>query len=231
MTNRRILSAGALLLLLLLLTLPLQSAHAQGIPIKSGATSDLLTINTNKAALVVAGIPTRKTYVAASNGLTTTALFNISIEASAGTGFKLAGWCVGFSNATAAAAVTVSVNRRSTGASTGGTVMTAEGTGTDAISKMDPTDADFGGIARRTAGALGTIGALIDSQGIMIGELGAGLADPPGPAPFCKYYGQDGASKMPTVDAGVTNGISINVSTHGAGALASGSISAIIIEE
>lgn len=215
----------SLILIALLLWTPLASADVQ---IKSGASTDTLTINTQKAALVADGISTRATYTASSAALVTTATYNISIEASASQGFKLVQWCVGVTSATAAAGVTIAVNRRTT-ASTGGTVMTNEATGNDSISKMDPADASYGGIARRTS-TLGTIGATLDLQGFMIGEIGAGTADAAGMVPFCKQYGRNG-EKLPTVVAGVTNGISITVTSLGAGGLAFGSISATIIVE
>lgn len=200
----------------------------QGLPIKSGATSDLMTVDTNKNARINLGASTRVTYIATATGLATTALYNMSIESSAGTGFKLAGWCVGVSEATAAALVTVTVQRRTT-ASSAGTLATAEGTASPAVSKMDPGDGNFGGVVRITS-TLGTAGAVLDGVGFTVGEIGAGAADPPSPPPFCKYYGKVG-EKMPTVAAGTTNGVSINVSAPGAGGLASGSITAIIISE
>jgi hypothetical protein len=197
------------------------------VQLKSGASTDTLTINTQKAALTTAGNSTRVTYVASSSALVTTALYSLAIEAAAGTGFKLVSFCVGFSNATAAAGITIDV-KRTTAASSGGTALTAEGTGADAISKMDPGDANFTGVARRT-GTL-TTGVTLDQYGAMVGELGAGAADPTSLPIFCKQYGQNG-EKMPVVAAGTTNGIAIRVSAPGAGGLAFGSISAVIIQE
>lgn len=198
------------------------------VQIKSGASTDALTVNSNKAALTSLGGSTRATYIVTATGLATTATYNLSIESSASTGFKLAKWCVGVSNATAAALVTVNVNRRTT-ASTGGTAVTSEGTASPAISKMDPADASFGGLAKVTA-TLGTIGPLLDGVGFMVGELAAGTADVPSLPVFCKDYALNG-EKMPTVVAGVANGLSITVTAPGAGGLASGSITATIIAE
>ncbi len=200
----------------------------QGMPIKSGATSDLLTVNTNKAALVSIGVSTRPTYIINGSGLTTTSAYNLNVEASASTGFKLLGWCVGLSNATAAVATTITVQRRTT-ASSNGTVCVAEQSSSCSMSKMDPGDANFDGVARVTA-TQGSAGAVLDAVGVQVGELGAGTADPAGPAPICKFYGQAG-EKLPIVSAGTANGISISVGTLGAGALAAGSISMYIIEE
>lgn len=201
---------------------------AQGLPVKDGVASTLATVDTNKNVRTSFGASTRPTYIASAGSLATTALYNMSIESSSTTGFKVPKICVGLSNATAAAAVTVTVQRRTT-ASSAGTLATAEGTASPAVSKLDPSDGNFGGIVRITS-TLGTAGAVVDQWGIAIGEVGAGTADAPGPAVFCKSYGEFG-DKMPTVASGVANGISINVSVPGAGGLASGSISATIIAE
>lgn len=206
----------------------LASPAVADVQVKSGASTDTLTVNTNKAALVSIGIPTRVTYYASAQGLTTTSAYSMAIEAAAGTGFKLVGWCVGVSNATAAALVTVTVQRRTT-ASSGGTQATAEGTSSPAVSKADPADASFGGVVRIT-GTLGSAGAVLDGQGFTIGEIAAGTADVPSPVGFCRTYGLSG-EKLPAVSAGTANGISIFVSAPGSGALASGSISATFIQE
>lgn len=197
------------------------------VQIKSGAGSTTLTVNTGNAALVAPGNSTRVTYVASSSALVTTALYSLAIEASAGTGFKLVSFCVGITNATAAAGVTIDV-KRTTAASSGGSALTAEGTGADAVSKLDPGDANFTGVARRT-GTL-TTGATLEQFGAMVGELGAGTADTPGLPIFCRQYGLNG-EKMPTVAAGTANGVAIRVSAPGAGGLAFGSISAVFIQE
>lgn len=216
------------ILLLLILALP-SGAFAQGVVTKSGATSDLWTINTNKAGLTALGVSTRPTYIASSGAQSCNAANVLAIESAAGTGFKLVGWCVNVSQATAAAAVNVFV-RRETTASSGGTALTAEGTGTTAISKMDPADGNYGGVARGAAATPGTAGATLDQVGFSIPELGAGAADPAGPGPFCKYYGRNG-EKMPTVAAGTANGLWISVSTSGTGGLSSCAITATIIAE
>lgn len=170
----------------------------------------------------------RVTYSASVSGQATTADVLLSIEAPAGSGFKLVGWCVGTTSATAAAGITVTV-RRTTTASSAGTALTAEGTGTTSVSKLDPGFANFGGVAR-LGGTPGTAGATLDQQGFMAGEIGAGTADHPGILPFCKTYGL-GGENYPTVVAGVTNGLSINLSAAGAGGLAFGSIAALFVVE
>lgn len=202
---------------------------AQGVPIKDGSSSTLLKINANSAAEVVDGRSSRPTYIASVGAQATTAAVILSIESSAGTGFKLVQWCTGITNATAAAGVTVTVQRRTT-ASSGGTALTAEGTGTTSISKFDPADSNYGGVAR-LGGTPGTAGAILDQQGFQVGELGAGTADATGPAAFCKTYGGSTGEKPITVAAGTASGLSINLSAAGAGGLAFGSISATLIAE
>lgn len=189
--------------------------------------ADDAEVNTFGSILVNEGRSTRPTYVASSSALVTTALYSLAIESGASQGFRLSKICVGIPNATAAAGVTISVVR-TTAASTGGTALTAEGTGADSISKMDPGDGNWPGIARRT-GTI-TVGAVLDQFGVQVGELGAGTADAPGLGIFCKDYGING-EKLPTVASGVTNGLAIRVSAPGAGGLAFGSIAATLIAD
>ena len=203
------------------------AAGAQGVVVKSGANSNLASVNANGALAVNEFASSRVTYIASTGAVATTAAYSLQVEASASLGFKVSQICVSISNATAAAAVNVVV-RRTTAASTGGTALTAEGTGTTAVSKMDPADGNFGGVAR--SGGTTTNGATLDQFGFMVGELGAGTADSAGPSPYCKQYGPNG-EKLPTVASGTANGISIAVSAPGAGGLAMGAVSATIIAE
>jgi len=198
--------------------------YGQGLPIKSGLDTNLATVDANKNMRVTFGPSTRGTYYATAIGLVTTALFNLTIEAPAATGFKLINWCVGVSNATAAAAVSVTVNRRTT-ASSAGTLVTNEATATPSMSKADPADGNYAGVVRVTS-TLGTIGALLDGTAFQVGTIAGGNAL----TPFCKSYTGEGAKAM-VVAAGATNGISINVSAPGAGGLAAGAITATVIVE
>lgn len=197
---------------------------AQGLPIKNGTTSQLAKVDANGNLLMTFGPSVRETYYVTATGLVTTAAYNISIEASAATGFKLINWCVAVSNATAAALVTVNINRRST-ASSGGVVAASEATTSPSISKADPAAGNFAGVVRQTA-TLGTIGALLDGVGFQVGTIAGGNAL----QPFCRSYTGEGAKAL-YVAAGTANGISITVTAPGAGGLASGSISAVIIQE
>lgn len=165
---------------------------------------------------------TRPTYIASVGAQATTAAILLTIEAGASQGFRLVGWCISTSPATAAAAVTITV-RRTTTASSGGTALTADGTGTTAISRLDAADAAYPGIARLN-GTPGTAGATLDQIGTVAGLIGSVDSVH---APICKWYGL-GGEKQPLVAAGVANGLSINVSSAGAGGLADGAITAII---
>jgi hypothetical protein len=219
---------GAALLLAFLPSL----AIAQGVPIKSGADSNLVTVDANKNMRVSDGPSARPTYLVSMGAQATTAAMTLSIEAPAATGFKLAFFCVSSSIATAAAKVDVVLQRR-TSASSGGVACTNEfttvgGTGCS-IAKNDPADGSYGGVGRN-AGTPGTAGAVLGQWGFTTPELGAGAADPAGPPPFCVDFGTRGG-KMPTVAAGASNGLTITVSAAGAGGLAAGAITANIIVE
>ena len=196
--------------------------------VQGAGTTNQAKVNTKGSLAVNEAASDRPTYIASAGGLATTALFNMSIESGASLGYKVSQICVGVSNATAAALVTVTVQRRTT-ASSGGTAMTNEGTASPTISRMDQADGTWPGTGRVTA-TLGTAGAILDQWGFTVGEIGAGAADPNGPAVFCRQYGLNG-EKLPTSPAGATNGISVNVSAPGAGGLAAGSISMTLIAE
>lgn len=211
-------------LLLLLFALPAGAANICD-PITG---SQCAKVTTTGAIETIEGQAHRATYIASSGALVTTALYNLSVESEASRGIKVMRVCVGITNATAAAGVTVTINRRST-ASSGGVQLTQEGTGADAVSKVDPADSNWSGVARRT-GTLGTIGPTLDQWSFQVGELGAGAADPPGQPMHCKDYGRWGVKPL-TVAAGTANGISVNVSAPGAGGLAFGSISVMFIGE
>lgn len=203
-------------------------AAAQGVPVKSGAGSDLATVDTNKNLRVAVGPSTRATYTCSAGGLATTAAYALSLESEVSRGYRIARICVGSSVATAAALQTITV-RRTTTASSGGSAVTAEGTGTSSIAQHVPGTGNWGGVCRIT-GTAGTAGALLDTWGQTVGELGAGAADPGSPPVFCKTYG-DAGEQMPTVASGVANGVDVRVTAAGAGGLAAGSISITFIAE
>jgi hypothetical protein len=213
-----------ILLALLLLAGP---AHA-GVSVVDDSGSPGANVNSSKALETTQGIPTRVTYIASSGALSCNAANGIAIESAAGTGFKLVSWCANTSEATAGTGINVVV-RRATAASSGGTTLTAEGTGTSAISKMDPGAANYGGVARGGALTPGTAGATLDQISFITGEIGTGAETTPSYS-FCKYYGVAG-EQMPTVSAGTANGLSIMLSATGAGGLSFCSVSATIIAE
>ena len=198
------------------------------VEIKGSGTTNVAKVNASGSLQVNEGASQRVTYIASAGGLATTALFNMSIESGAALGYKISQICVGVSNATAAALVTVTVQRRTT-ASSGGTAMTNDGTASPTISRMDQADGTWPGTGRVTA-TLGTAGAILDQWGFTVGEIGAGAADTHSLPVFCRQYGLNG-EKLPTAPSGATNGISVNVSAPGAGGLAAGSISMTLIAE
>lgn len=215
----------------LLILLP-ALALAQGIPLKSGATSDLATVDTNKNLRVVSGASTRQTFNATVAGATTTAAYNLQVESAAGQGFKVIEVCVTYAlGATAAGTViTTTVSRRTT-ASSGGTALTNNGTGTTAVTDLSGGGVAYGGLARGLAATLGTAGAVVDQwqfpQTVVAGTTGI--------TPYtgvCRQYGSaQGGGQAIIVPAGVTNGLAVNVSAGGAGSLAVGSIRITFISE
>lgn len=216
---------------ILALAFAASTSWAQGVPIKGGGTSNLAAVNSAGALQVTDGQSTRATYIATVAGATTTAAYNLQLESASGVGFKVIKICVTYSlGATAAGTVvTTTVSRRTT-ASTGGTALTNEGTGTTAVSKLDPTSTNYTGLARGLAATLGTAGATIDqwqfAQTVVAGTTGITPI-----SMVCKPYG-DGTGEQPiTAAAGTTNGIAVNVSAGGAGSLTVGSISMLFVQE
>lgn len=182
-----------------------------------------ITVDSNLNGRTNLGNSTRGTFNVITAANTAATAHALHIESSAGTGFKIVEWCVSVSNATAASSVSVIVNRRTT-ASSGGTALTNNGSGNTAITSFDGASS-YGGIARLD-GTAGTLGATLDQQQFQIGIIATGAGTD---APFCKRYGDSG-EQLPTVLAGVTNGISISVPALGVGSLAT-SITATIIAE
>jgi hypothetical protein len=90
---------------------------------------------------------------------------------------------------------------------------------------MDPASGTFPGTCRGLASTLGTAGATIDQFQVPQLTLAAGT-----PVTFCKNYGMNG-DQLPTVQAGTANGIYITVSAAGAGSLAVGAATMVIVTE
>lgn len=215
--------------LLLLLLLP-AVALADGITVKSGASTDTMTVDTNKNARTTQGASTRTTYTATVSGAVTTAAYDLQVESSSTTGFKVTRICVTYSlGATAAGAViTTTVSRRTT-ASSAGTALTNDAATATSVSKHDPNAAAFPGLARGLAATLGTAGATLDqwqfAQTVVAGTTGITPI-----SMVCQSYGDRGSQEIINA-AGVANGIAVNVSAGGAGSLAVGSISMTFVYE
>jgi len=154
--------------------------------------------------------------------------FDLTIESSATTGFRLVRWCLTASAADTADAINVNVSRRIV-ASTGGVLGTSEGTASPAISKADPAAPDYGGIIRcgRCGGSTmptAPTGARVDLVRGQFGEVGAGTADYPATQAYCVRYADPHALRVP---AGTANGLAIR--SLAAVGTTSASLTAIII--
>jgi len=184
-------------------------ASAQGLPIKSGSSSDLAGVNANKAVETIGGISSRATYIVSVSNVAVTAAGSdvMSLEAEAARGFRIAKLCISPGVATAAANVQWQLIRTTT-ASSAGTVISAEATsGNNSLAKMDPADANWSGIARAANATEGVSGAILDSGNVHVTIA----ATPPSTVnawQMCKEYGIAG-EKMPTVLPGVTLGVKL----------------------
>lgn len=199
-----------------------------GVTIQSGTSGNLADVNTNSSLRVVEGRSTKTSYVASVGAQATTAAITLSLEAPATQTVYISRVCTSGSVATAAAAVNVTVQRTTT-ASSGGTALTAEGTSTTAIAKLDPADGNYAGVGR-LGGTPGTSGAMIGQWGYTTGELGAGVSDPSSMLSYCREFGVSGVKPI-VISAGVSNGVIVTVSSHGAGGLASGAITVVFYVE
>jgi hypothetical protein len=220
--NHKIRVAAALLLFPLLVL--------ASVEIKGTGTTNVAKVNASNSLQVNEGPSNRVTYYATVSGATTTAAWNIACESSAGLGFKVSKWCVSLpAGATAAGTIITTTLRRSTAAGSGGTAVAAEGTGTTSIGRADPSSGPFPGTCRGLASTLGTAGATIDQFQYPQSVVAAGNAVT-APVVICRDYGLNG-EQLPTVAAGTANGIFISVSAAGAGSLAVGSATMVIITE
>jgi hypothetical protein len=201
---------------------------AVGLQSSSSPAANTAFFNSFASLRTYIGRSDRTTYTCSAGGLATTSAYALAIEAEVARGFHISRICVGTSAATAAALQTLTV-RRTTTASSGGTIVTAEGTGTSGVAQLVPGSGNWSGVCRLT-GTAGTAGALMDIHGWTVGEIAAGTADPGTTATNCFEYGLNG-SQMPYVASGVANGVDVRVTAAGAGGLASGSISITFIAE
>jgi hypothetical protein len=179
--------------------------EAQGIRLMSGASSDTATVNTNKSILTTEGKSAAATYEVHVSAIAVTASDGvINLESESGRGFRISQVCINPGQATAAAWVQWQLIRTTT-ASSGGTVISSESTTTHSITKMDPADATWSGLARFAA-TEGTSGAVLDA-GTLFVNIAATPPSHPGHS-FCREYGMNGG-KLPTVGAGVANGVKL----------------------
>lgn len=197
-------------LALLLITAPV---IGQGIPIKSGATTDLATVNTNKALLTTQGTSSEETYAVTLLSSAYTAVESlINLEAEVSRGFRISQMCMNPGSATAGVMTTWQLIRTST-ASSGGTVITSENTTTNSVTKMAPGDSNWSGVAR-TGGTEGSSGAVLDQGTVYVPIL---VTPPTVPNWYCREYGVNGG-KLPTVVAGVANGVKLMLTATAGGA-------------
>jgi hypothetical protein len=210
-------------LLLLLPTLAFGSVE-----IKGSGTSNVAKVNSGSSLQVNEGPSTRPTFYATISGATTTAAWYLTCEASAGTGFKVSKVCVTLPvGATAAGTIVTTTIRRTTAASSGGTALTSNGTGVLAVTAADGVSS-YGGVCRGL-GATITAGATIDQFQYRQVVLPATTAAT-NPYVICRDYGLNG-EQPPAVPAGVNNGIAVVVSAAGAGSVAEGSATMVLIAE
>lgn len=211
--------------LLALFTL-LPALALASVEVKGSGTTNVAKVNTSGSLQVNEGPSQRTTYYASTSGATTTAAWYLICESSALVGLKISQVCITVpGGATAAAGPFVITLRKNTAASSGGTTVTAEGTGADSVSKADPSSGSFPGVCRSKAATPGTSGPTID-QWSWLQSAGVNL----NAITFCKNYGQNG-EQLPTIPAGVANGFTIAVAAAGAGSLAVGAASMVLIAE
>jgi hypothetical protein len=179
-------------------------AAAQGVAIKDADSATLAEVNANGGLVTVQGKDATASYIVHVAPVAYTAVESlINLEAEAARGFRITKICIGPGNATAAAWTLWQLIRTTT-ASSAGTVIASESTTTHSISKMDPADANWSGLAR-TGGTEGTSGAVIAGGTIFVPIAATGA----GPSAYwCETF-SDVDGKQPVVLAGVTNGVKL----------------------
>lgn len=213
-----------LALLCLIPTLALGSVE-----IKGGGSSNIATVNSVGALTVNEGPSKRTTYYATVAGATTTAAWNITCEAGASIGFKVSQVCVSLPIGATAAGTIITVGlKRTTAASSGGTALANDAATTTAITRADQASGTWPGVCRGLAATI-TAGATFDQFQFSQIVLPATTSSP-GPAVLCRQFGLNG-EQLPTIPAGTSNGFAVTVSAAGAGSLAVGAASMVLITE
>jgi hypothetical protein len=211
---------------ILLLALLLPTLASADVILRGGGTTNQAKVNTAGSLVTNEGPSMRATYVATVSGATTTAAWNIACEGSASLGMKISQFCVTVpGGATAAAGPLLWTLRRTTTAGSGGTALGADAATTTAVTRMDNGSGGFPGTCRGLASTTGTAGATID-QGSWNQSAGVNLAT----ITFCKNYGMNG-DQLPTIPAGVANGFILAVGAAGAGSLAVGAATVVLVVE
>lgn len=183
-------------------------------------------------AETVSGRSRKITYSNTGRNLTNGAT-GIGINIDAGDNpFSLLRWCMSSAPSTAAGALVVTVQRRTSAASFG-SVGVAEGTTsgnqTTAVFDFQRDGAAQGRGTGVQNGAItfGTAGAILDRLGFTTLEPGG--TDQYSAAMFCRSYDKD-SGKAPLIPGGIVNGISISTSNV-SGSTASASMTSITILE
>lgn len=206
-------------LLLLLPTLAFGSVE-----IKGNGSTNVARVSTTGALLTNEVASDRPTYNASISGATTSAAWNLTCEGSAAVGLKLTQYCVTVSTGATAAAILTIKLVRTTAASTGGTALTNDGTGTTAVTRASPTASVFPGICRGLAATV-TAGPVLDQFMVTVTAAATASAQT-----FCRSFGSNG-DQVPASAVGVANGLAVTVSTAGAGSLAVGAATMVVIAE
>jgi hypothetical protein len=178
-----------------------------GVGIDSGpiVAANKLFVNAYGSARVTQGKSDDASYIVSVTTAFTAVDSMINLEAEAGRGFRITKVCIHPGSATAAANLLWQLIRTTT-ASSAGTVIAAESTTTNSVTKMDPADGNWSGAAR-TSGTEGTSGAVLD-QGTVYANIAATGSSQSGLGGECKEYGLvDG--KQPIVVSGTTSGVKL----------------------
>lgn len=196
----------ALVLLLVALVLPGGPAYGQfGGPVWPGQSG-------------------RPTYVASIANIGGGSNRVVTVHAEANLGIKVIRVCFGSVSPTAGVATHAILQRR-TAAGSGGTLATdSAALGALSIARLNTASPVFGGVVRLD-GTPGTAGTIVDQWSALTPSTPATIG-----WPYCHDYGQNG-EQVPTVPAGVANGISLEVTAAGAGGLINESIKIVFIAE
>lgn len=192
---------------------------AQSTMIRDESSTRLAAVDVNKNVRVSIGASDKETFNIFSVG-DITSLPSLVVTAPNNRGFRVRGWCVSFSSATAAG-VAAGRLRRVTNQSFGASDDTK-------VAPFGVTEGTWpGGVALNTSV---TQGALIGELMMQNGEIGVGAADYPSGVPVCVSYSSEA---MPHAPGGKDNGFQLQVlETASAGALMAATLNmSVILDE